>query len=75
MDKTVLVMGFKDEAGGNYSLRLDNPRENLQGSEVTSAMNNIVGANVFTNKGLALTQVASAKTVRTVTEEIDLVFL
>lgn len=46
-----LRMVFKNEAGSNFTLSLDNPRDDLTTAEIEAAMDNIITKNIFLTTG------------------------
>ena len=71
--KKKLVMTFKTSNGKNFSLSVDDPRENLTESEVKSAMTLVLSKGVFVVNGEELAALVDAKVVQTDTTEYDLV--
>ena len=67
--KKVLVMTFEDDQGKPFSLRVNDPKEELSGQEVAEAMNDIMSANVFPKEG-SLTKVVTAELVSTTVESL-----
>lgn len=74
MKQTItLVMVFKNRAGKNVSISIDDPRDNLTESEIKSAMELIIAKDVFKKKNFSLTEAVGAKITNTETDEYDLV--
>lgn len=71
--KKKLVMTFKTSNGKNFSLSVDDPRENLTESEIKSAMTLVLSKGVFVVNGEELAALVDAKVVQTDTTEYDLV--
>ncbi|CEI73893.1 DUF2922 domain-containing protein [Romboutsia hominis] len=71
--KKKLVMTFKTLNGKNFSLSVDDPRENLTESEIKSAMTLVLSKGVFIVNGEELAALVDAKVVQTDTTEYDLV--
>ena len=69
-----LVMTFKTTDDKKVSLTVDNPREDLTGEEVKTAMELIKEKNIFASGGADLASLVSAKVVETDTTNYDLVF-
>lgn len=46
-----LRMVFKNQAGGNYTLSLDDPRDDLIDDEILTFMDMLIGANIITTAG------------------------
>ena len=70
---STLVMVFKNRAGKNVSISIDDPRDDLTESEIKSAMELIIAKDVFKKKNFSLTQAVGAKITNTETDEYDLV--
>jgi Protein of unknown function (DUF2922). len=49
-----LRMVFKNENGSNFTINLDNPRDNVTPAEIETAMDTIIAKNVFLTPGGAL---------------------
>lgn len=49
-----LRMVFKNENGSNFTINLDNPRDNVTPAEIETAMDTIIAKNVFLTSGGAL---------------------
>jgi len=62
-----LQMRFVTQAGSRVTISLDNPKDTLTEAEVTTAMDQIIAANIFTASGGDLVSKDSAQiTDRTV---------
>ena len=70
---STLVMVFKNRAGKNVSISIDDPRDDLTESEIKSAMELIIAKDVFKKKNFSLTEAVGAKITNTETDEYDLV--
>ena len=70
---STLVMVFKNRAGKNVSISIDDPRDDLTESEIKLAMELIIAKDVFKKKNFSLTQAVGAKIINTETDEYDLV--
>jgi len=44
-------MVFRNQAGRNVTITLDNPRDNLTAAEVEAAMDLVIARNIFTSSG------------------------
>jgi hypothetical protein len=67
-----LRMVFKNEAGSNFTISLDNPRDNVTPAEIEAAMDQIIAKNVFLTPGGALVAKQDVKIVdRTVNDLYD----
>ncbi|SHJ28445.1 DUF2922 domain-containing protein [Desulfofundulus thermosubterraneus] len=49
-----LRMVFKNESGSNFTISLDNPRDNVTAAEIEAVMDLIISRNVFLTGGGAL---------------------
>ena len=67
-----LLMTFKNTIGNNFTLTLDEPREDLEESDIITAMNLIKEKNIFLPKGYDIAECVSAKVVDSTTTEYDL---
>ena len=65
-------MTFKNTIGNNFTLTLDEPREDLEESDIITAMNLIKEKNIFLPKGYDIAECVSAKVVDSTTTEYDL---
>ena len=72
MSKT-LEMIFTNAAGGKITLRVANPRTDLQEAEVRSVMDQVVAKDIFTSSGGSLVNVAGARIVNRDVTEMDVV--
>lgn len=71
MDKLKLEMEFIDEADKKFTIRLDEPREDLTGEEVSLAMENIISNNVFASGSFDLKAASEARIVTTSINKLD----
>lgn len=46
-----LRMVFRNQAGKNVTVTLDNPRNNLTAAEIEAAMDLVIARNIFTGSG------------------------
>ena len=46
-----LRLVFKNQAGSNFTLTLDDPRDNVTGAEIEAVMERIIAANVIATSG------------------------
>ena len=67
-----LVMVFKTDSDNNVSISIDNPKDNLQESEIKSAMEIIIAKDVFAPKEEKLVALVEARIVVTNTNEYEL---
>ena len=72
MYKTRLEMGFKDIAGKNFKVSIENPRENLENEDVKKTMDLLLEKDVFRNKNRSLESIENARIVKTEIEEFFL---
>ena len=70
---STLVMVFKNRAGKNVSISIDDPRDDLTEAEIKSTMELIIAKDVFKKKNFSLTEAVGAKIINTETDEYDLV--
>ena len=67
-----LRMVFKNQAGTNYTLTLDDPREDVTGAEIVGIMDQIIAANVISTSGGDLVSKYDVKIIdRTVNDLYD----
>lgn len=59
-ETTQLVLVFTTAVGDEFSLRINNPKSDLEQMGILQAMNNIITSNVFRYKGHALETPLSA---------------
>ena len=72
MDEKKLIMTFKNTLGNNFSVTVNDPREDIGEQEIINAMNLILEKNIFQPKGYDLAAAVSAKVVQSSTTEYDL---
>lgn len=65
MEKTKLEMDFVDVANKVVRIAIEEPREDLNNTEIEDAMNNIVALNIFESKEGNLTGISGARIIRT----------
>lgn len=70
MDKNLELI-FKNVAGKNARLSIQNPKEDLTTQEVEALMNDIIDKNVFETSGGDLVEIVGARIVQR--EVIDLI--
>ena len=68
-----LVMSFLKKKKKKVSLTVDNPREDINETEIKSAMDLVVEKNIFAPNGSDIVATVDAKVVVTDTTEYDLV--
>ncbi len=67
-----LRMVFKNEAGTNYTLTLDDPRDDVTGTEIEAVMDQVIAANVIFTSGGDLVSKSDVKIIdRTVNDLYD----
>ena len=71
--KTRLLMSFKTDDNRVISLAVDDPRDDLQESEIKTCMQLIIDKNIFAPNREQLVSMVDAKIVVTDTTEFDLV--
>lgn len=65
-----LELIFQNAAGRRSTLAVQDPREDLTGEEVMTAMGLIVGRNIFTSPGGDLTDIVGARIITREVEDI-----
>lgn len=71
MAKT-LEMVFVNAAGDKVTLRLADPRDDIQETEVRTVMDQVVAKNIFNSAGGSLVGVAGARIVSRDVAELDI---
>ena len=71
--KKKLMMTFKTDEDKNVSISVDDPRENLNESEIKNVMQLILEKDIFSISGASIVELVEAKIVQTDTQEFDLV--
>ena len=72
MKEKKLLMTFKNTMGNNFSLTIDDPRDDLEEEDIIDAMNLIKEKNIFLPKGYDIGECVCAKVVDSTTTEYDL---
>ena len=72
MKEKKLLMTFKNTMGNNFSLTVDDPRDDLQEEDIIDAMNLIKEKNIFLPKGYDIGEYVGAKVIDSTTTEYDL---
>ena len=72
MDERKLIMTFKNTLGNSFSITIDDPREDIQETDIINAMNLIKEKNIFQPKGYDIAECVSAKVVDSTTTEYNL---
>ena len=67
-----LMMTFKTSADKNISLSIDNPRDDINETEIKTAMDLVVSKNIFAPNGEDIVEAIKAKVVITDTTPYDL---
>ena len=67
-----LMMTFKTIADKNISLSIDNPRDDINETEIKTAMDLVVSKNIFAPNGEDIVEAVKAKVVITDTTPYDL---
>jgi hypothetical protein len=65
-----LRMVFKNENGSNFTISLDNPRDDATAAEIGAAMDTVIAKNVFLTPGGALVSRQDVKIVDRTTNDI-----
>ena len=71
--KKKLMMTFKTDEEKNTSISIDDPRENLNESEIKNVMQLILEKDIFSINGASIVDLVEAKIVQTDTQEFNLV--
>lgn len=66
-----LEMVFKNSNNSNVTLSVEDPRDDINSTEVQAAMNDIVGKNVFESKTGKVVSVSSARIITTEVTELE----
>jgi len=67
-----LRMVFKNQAGTNFTISLDDPRDDLTGAEIEAVMDQIIAANIINTSGGDLVSKYDVKIIdRTVDDLYD----
>lgn len=72
MDEKKLIMTFKNTLGNSFSITIDDPREDIEETDIINAMNLIKEKNIFQPKGYDIAECVSAKVVDSTTTEYNL---
>ncbi len=72
MSKT-LELVFVNAAGSKVTLRVTEPKEDLQAAEIKTVMDEIVTQDIFTSTGGSLVGVAGARVVSRDVAELELI--
>ena len=72
MDERKLIMTFKNTLGNRFSITIDDPREDIEETDIINAMNLIKEKNIFQPKGYDIAECVSAKVVDSTTTEYNL---
>lgn len=70
METKKLEMIFLSAAGKNFTLAVDNPREDLEVDEIESSMNKVIEANVFAIDNHDLKGIGKARYVTRTVEDV-----
>ncbi len=65
-----LRMVFKNESGSNFTISLDNPRDNITATEIEAVMDLIISKNVFQTGGGALVSKQDVQIVDRTTNDL-----
>jgi hypothetical protein len=67
-----LRLVFKNQAGSNYTISLDEPKDTLTGADIEAAMDTIIARNILTTSGGDLVAKYDIKIIdRTVSDLYD----
>ena len=65
-----LRMVFRNQAGRNVTISLDNPRDDLTAAEVQGVMDLVIAKNVFTSTGGDLVAVQDIRIIDSTTNDL-----
>ncbi|AEG16844.1 MULTISPECIES: DUF2922 domain-containing protein [Desulfofundulus] len=65
-----LRMVFKNQSGSNFTISLDNPRDNVTAAEIEAVMDLIISRNVFLTGGGALVSKQDVQIVDRTTNDL-----
>ena len=65
-----LRMVFRNQNGKNVTFSLDNPRSDLTGEEIETAMDLVIARNIFTSSGGDLVSKQDIKLIDTTTDDL-----
>jgi len=65
-----LRMVFRNQAGRNVTITLDNPRDDLTAAEIEAAMDLIIARNIFTSTGGDLVAKQDIMIVNSTTDDL-----
>lgn len=72
MEKSKLEMEFLDEQNKKFTISIEAPRTDLSSEEVKTAMESIIGLNVFDSSMNDLVSANDARVVTTSTEKLSI---
>lgn len=73
MNTRILYMTFKNTLGNSCTITVDDPRDDIEETDIITTMNLIKEKNIFQPKGYDIATCVSAKVVNATTTEFDLV--
>ena len=73
MDTRVLYMTFKNTLGNSCTITVEDPRADIEETDIINAMNLIKEKNIFQPKGYDISTCVSAKIVDANTTEYNLI--
>lgn len=65
-----LRMVFRNQAGKNVTVTLDNPRDDLTAAEIEAAMDLVIARNVFTSSGGDLVSKQDIRVIDSTTNDL-----
>lgn len=65
-----LRMVFRNQAGRNVTISLDNPRDDLTAAEIEAAMDLVIARNIFTSSGGDLVSKQDIRIIDTTTNDL-----
>lgn len=66
----ILRMVFRNQAGRNVTISLDNPRADLTAAEIEAAMDLVIARNIFTSTGGDLVSKQDIRLIDSTTEDL-----
>lgn len=71
MDTVKLEMNFRDALDKNFRLSIEDPKEELDETQIEETMTNIITQNIFDSNGVDLITAKGARLITTNIEEME----
>lgn len=71
MDRVRLEMNFLDEMNKKFKVSVDEPKDDLENTQIKAAMEGILKHGIFLPNGVGLTNLDGARFVKTRIEDIE----